>query len=97
MAGSRASCAKGADGLLKRQASKHLEMPCSSPGFPILSVDKPGWWWVVHTCNAAEVVGTWCCANCAAPLNHATLPISGNDIYKLDPPVKEETASCLQF
>merc|ERR1712193_531586 len=20
-------------------------------GFPILSVDKPGWWWVVHTCN----------------------------------------------
>merc|ERR1719194_208857 len=20
-------------------------------GFPILSVDKPGWWWVTHTCN----------------------------------------------
>merc|ERR1711972_782330 len=20
-------------------------------GFPILSVDKPGWWWVQHTCN----------------------------------------------
>merc|ERR1719194_203244 len=20
-------------------------------GFPILSVDKPGWWWVMHTCN----------------------------------------------
>lgn len=33
-------------------------------GFPILSVDKPGWWWVVHTCN---------------------------DIYKLEPPVKEDT------
>lgn len=33
-------------------------------GFPILSVDKPGWWWVVHTCN---------------------------EVYKLSPPVKEET------
>ena len=20
-------------------------------GFPILSVGKPGWWWVMHTCN----------------------------------------------
>merc|ERR1711871_1705843 len=20
-------------------------------GFPILSVDEPGWWWVMHTCN----------------------------------------------
>ena len=20
-------------------------------GFPILSVDKPDWWWVMHTCN----------------------------------------------
>ena len=20
-------------------------------GFPILSVDKPSWWWVMHTCN----------------------------------------------
>ena len=35
-------------------------------GFPILSVDKPGWWWVVHTCN---------------------------DIYKLEPPVKEDTVT----
>ena len=40
------------------------EVGVQDDGFPILSVDKPGWWWVVHTCN---------------------------DIYKLEPPVKEET------
>eukprot|EP00439_Symbiodinium_sp_Y106_P059383 s2085_g8.t1 len=40
------------------------EVGVQDDGFPILSVDKPGWWWVVHTCN---------------------------DIYKLDPPVKEDT------
>merc|ERR1712188_217573 len=27
------------------------EVGVQDDGFPILSVDKPGWWWVVHTCN----------------------------------------------
>merc|ERR1719310_1129438 len=27
------------------------EVDVQDDGFPILSVDKPGWWWVVHTCN----------------------------------------------
>ncbi|CAK9004790.1 unnamed protein product [Durusdinium trenchii] len=40
------------------------EVGVQDDGFPILSVDKPGWWWVVHTCN---------------------------DVYKLEPPVKEDT------
>eukprot|EP00435_Cladocopium_sp_Y103_P050538 s442_g15.t1 len=42
------------------------EVGVQDDGFPILSVDKPGWWWVVHTCN---------------------------DIYKLEPPVKEDTVT----
>merc|ERR1719230_1705031 len=31
------------------------EIGVQDDGFPIFSVDKPGWWWVVHTCN--EVYG----------------------------------------
>merc|ERR1719502_598353 len=27
------------------------EVGVRDDGFPILSVDKPGWWWVMHTCN----------------------------------------------
>merc|ERR1711981_924843 len=27
------------------------EVGVQDDGFPILSVDKPGWWWVKHTCN----------------------------------------------
>merc|ERR1711861_86804 len=27
------------------------EIGVQDDGFPILSVDKPGWWWVQHTCN----------------------------------------------
>jgi elongation factor 3 len=27
------------------------EVDVQDDGFPILSVDKPGWWWVQHTCN----------------------------------------------
>merc|ERR1712176_1216127 len=29
------------------------EVSMQDDGFPILSVDKPGWWWVQHTCNEA--------------------------------------------
>ena len=29
------------------------EVGVQDDGFPILSVDKPGWWWVQHTCNEA--------------------------------------------
>ena len=43
-----------------------LQVGVQDDGFPILSVDKPGWWWVVHTCN---------------------------DIYKLEPAVKEDTVT----
>ncbi|CAE8629357.1 unnamed protein product [Polarella glacialis] len=28
-----------------------VEVDVQDDGFPILSVDKPGWWWVVYTCN----------------------------------------------
>merc|ERR1719456_2003545 len=28
------------------------EVGVQDDGFPILSVDKPGWWWVMHTCNS---------------------------------------------
>merc|ERR1711976_398331 len=31
------------------------EIGVQDDGFPIFSVDKPGWWWVVHTCN--EIYG----------------------------------------
>merc|ERR1719305_1584322 len=27
------------------------EVGVQDDGFPIMSVDKPGWWWVMHTCN----------------------------------------------
>jgi elongation factor 3 len=27
------------------------EIGVQDDGFPILSVDKPGWWWVMYTCN----------------------------------------------
>jgi len=27
------------------------EVDVQDDGFPIFSVDKPGWWWVQHTCN----------------------------------------------
>ena len=27
------------------------EVGVKDDGFPILSVDKPGWWWVMHTCD----------------------------------------------
>ena len=27
------------------------EVGVQDDGFPILSVDKPGWWWVIHTCK----------------------------------------------
>jgi len=27
------------------------EVGVQDDGFPILSVDKPGWWWIMHTCN----------------------------------------------
>merc|ERR1719409_34851 len=27
------------------------EIGVQDDGFPILSVDKPGWWWIMHTCN----------------------------------------------
>jgi len=28
-----------------------VEVDVQDDGFPIFSVDKPGWWWVVYTCN----------------------------------------------
>ena len=28
-----------------------MEVGVEDDGFPIMSVDKPGWWWVMHTCN----------------------------------------------
>merc|ERR1719305_753267 len=34
------------------------EVDVQDDGFPILSVDKPGWWWVMHTCNDAYKVET---------------------------------------
>merc|ERR1712188_65188 len=34
------------------------EVGVQDDGFPILSVDKPGWWWVVHTCNDIYKMGT---------------------------------------
>jgi len=27
------------------------EVDVQDDGFPIMSVDKPGWWWIMHTCN----------------------------------------------
>merc|ERR1719171_2136242 len=34
------------------------EVGVQDDGFPILSVDKPGWWWVQHTCNDVYKVET---------------------------------------
>merc|ERR1711937_400362 len=34
------------------------EVDVQDDGFPILSVDKPGWWWVQHTCNDVYKVET---------------------------------------
>jgi elongation factor 3 len=34
------------------------EVGVQDDGFPILSVDKPGWWWVMHTCNDVYKVAT---------------------------------------
>merc|ERR1719456_369184 len=34
------------------------EVDVQDDGFPILSVDKPGWWWVMHTCNDVYKVET---------------------------------------
>merc|ERR1719482_201664 len=48
------------DGFPKRDELKSVfveheledeEVGVQDDGFPILSVDKPGWWWVMHTCN----------------------------------------------
>jgi elongation factor 3 len=48
------------DGFPKRDELKSVfveheiedeEVGVQDDGFPILSVDKPGWWWVQHTCN----------------------------------------------
>jgi len=48
------------DGFPKRDELKSVfveheiedeEVDVQDDGFPILSVDKPGWWWVMHTCN----------------------------------------------
>merc|ERR1711979_145536 len=34
------------------------EVGVQDDGFPILSVDKPGWWWVMHTCNELYKIET---------------------------------------
>merc|ERR1719506_960167 len=34
------------------------EVGVQDDGFPIFSVDKPGWWWVMHTCNDIYQVET---------------------------------------
>mmetsp|Transcript_70157 Transcript_70157/g.146771 ORF Transcript_70157/g.146771 Transcript_70157/m.146771 type:complete len:1044 (+) Transcript_70157:76-3207(+) len=34
------------------------EVGVQDDGFPILSVDKPGWWWIMHTCNEIYKVET---------------------------------------
>jgi elongation factor 3 len=34
------------------------EVGVQDDGFPILSVDKPGWWWVMHTCNDIYKIAT---------------------------------------
>merc|ERR1711937_607893 len=34
------------------------EVGVQDDGFPILSVDKPGWWWVMHTCNEVYKIET---------------------------------------
>jgi len=34
------------------------EVDVQDDGFPILSVDKPGWWWVMHTCNTTYKLET---------------------------------------
>merc|ERR1712167_36291 len=34
------------------------EIGVQDDGFPILSVDKAGWWWVMHTCNETYKLAT---------------------------------------
>merc|ERR1711981_1413912 len=34
------------------------EVGVQDDGFPIFSVDKPGWWWVMHTCNEVYQIET---------------------------------------
>merc|ERR550532_3130088 len=34
------------------------EVDVQDDGFPILSVDKPGWWWVMYTCNTTYKLET---------------------------------------
>merc|ERR1712238_541018 len=34
------------------------EVGVQDDGFPIFSVDKPGWWWVMYTCNETYQVAT---------------------------------------
>jgi elongation factor 3 len=35
-----------------------VEVGVQDDGFPILSVDKPGWWWVMYTCNEVYKIET---------------------------------------
>merc|ERR1719172_580208 len=55
------------DGFPKRDELKSVfveheiedeEVGVQDDGFPILSVDKPGWWWVMHTCNEVYKIET---------------------------------------
>ena len=56
----RANANEQLEGFPKRDELKSVfveheiedeEVGVQDDGFPILSVDKPGWWWVMHTCN----------------------------------------------
>merc|ERR1711878_162971 len=56
----RAIASEQLEGFPKRDELKSVfveheiedeEVGVQDDGFPILSVDKPGWWWVMHTCN----------------------------------------------
>merc|ERR1712161_97950 len=38
-------------GVFVEHEIEEEEVGVQDDGFPILSVDKPGWWWVMHTCN----------------------------------------------
>merc|ERR1719159_862050 len=55
------------DGFPKRDELKSVfveheiedeEVGVQDDGFPILSVDKPGWWWVMHTSNEVYKIET---------------------------------------
>jgi len=56
----RAIASEQLEGFPKRDELKSVfveheiedeEVGVQDDGFPILSVDRPGWWWVMHTCN----------------------------------------------